>query len=124
VRLLTTTALAILLSVTTADAASFTCGKAMCSLVGFSQAECKKRSLTLALKWAGLPKTSAQPGAIVVQTRKGRALGGGPGGHVSKIVAMNGPCKATVIDNRGKPYVRDICSRLVAYVMPQRAWTE
>lgn len=71
----------------------------------------------LALNWATLPHTSARPGAVVVQRRKGRALGGGPGGHVSRIVNVTGQCRAIVTDNRGT-YERDICKNLVAYVQP------
>jgi hypothetical protein len=72
----------------------------------------------LALAWAGLPHTYAHAGAVVVQRRPGRALGGGPGGHVSRIVALRGQCRALVADERGT-YERDICSRLVAYVSPR-----
>jgi hypothetical protein len=72
----------------------------------------------LALNWAQLPHIAAQPGAVVVQRRNGRALGGGPGGHVSRIVELRGQCRAIVTDERGT-YERDICSRLVAYVSPR-----
>ena len=71
----------------------------------------------LALEWARLPHVAPQPGAVVVQRRAGRALGGGPGGHVSRIVSLDGECRATVTDDRGT-YQRDICRNLVAYVKP------
>jgi hypothetical protein len=71
----------------------------------------------LALAWAGLPHTSAQAGAVVVQRRRGRALGGGPGGHVSRIVSVVSQCRAVVTDEKGT-YERDICKNLVAYVKP------
>lgn len=72
----------------------------------------------LALDWARkFSHVSAREGAVVVQRRKGRALGGGPGGHVSQIERMTGQCRAIVRDNRGI-YERDICRGLVAYVMP------
>lgn len=71
----------------------------------------------LALAWAELPHTFAAPGAVVVQRRKGRALGGGPGGHVSRIVSVVGQCRAVVTDEKGT-YERDICKNLVAYVRP------
>lgn len=74
----------------------------------------------LALDWArDFPHVQAQAGAVVVQRRNGRALGGGPGGHVSRIVQLTGQCRAIVADEKGE-YERDICSRLVAYVMPTR----
>lgn len=71
----------------------------------------------LALAWDGLPHTNAHPGAVVVQRRKGRALGGGPGGHVSRIVQNISQCVALVADEKGT-YKRDICKNLVAYVQP------
>ena len=76
------------------------------------------KSLNLALEWAKkFPHVAARPGAVVVQRRNGRALGGGPGGHVSRIVSLTGPCRAMVTDEKGT-YERDICKRLVAYVSP------
>lgn len=72
---------------------------------------------SLALNWAGLPHTHAHAGAVVVQRRAGRALGGGPGGHVSRIVSVVSQCQAVVTDEKGT-YTRDICKNLVAYVQP------
>jgi|SRR5665647_1061677 len=71
----------------------------------------------LALTWDGLPHTDPHPGAVVVQRRAGRALGGGPGGHVSRIVQNVSQCLAVVADEKGT-YTRDICKNLVAYVQP------
>ena len=71
----------------------------------------------LALNYAGLPHTNPHPGAVVVQRRAGRALGGGPGGHVSRIVRNVSQCLAVVADEKGT-YTRDICKNLVAYVQP------
>jgi hypothetical protein len=71
----------------------------------------------LALHWATLPHTDPHPGAVVVQRRAGRAEGGSPGGHVSRIVEVTGRCRAIVTDDRGT-YSRDICRALVAYVQP------
>lgn len=71
----------------------------------------------LALNYADLPHTDPHPGAVVVQRRKGRALGGGPGGHVSRIVENISQCVARVTDEKGT-YTRDICKNLVAYVQP------
>lgn len=107
---------ALVLMGTTADArqrhrGSFNCGIFMSKLTGAPYTP-------LALEWARkFQRVSAQEGAVVVQRRKGRALGGGPGGHVSRIVSLLGYCRAVVRDNRGT-YERDICRNLVAYVMP------
>jgi hypothetical protein len=90
----------------------FICGATQRAYFGLPPA------FNLALHWASLPHTTAHPGAVVVQRRSGRALGGGPGGHVSRIVSVTGPCRAIVTDERGT-YERDICSRLVAYVSPR-----
>ena len=75
------------------------------------------KKYNIALNWASFPHVSAQVGAVVVQRRKGRALGGGPGGHVSRIVELKGACRAIVADEKGS-YERDICKSLVAYVLP------
>ena len=107
-----TLAVAVLLSLASpAQAESFSCGRFMSRLYGVPMT-------ALALDWAKkFPHTSAHPGAVVVQRRKGRALGGGPGGHVSKIERIVSSCRAIVRDNRGT-YERDICKNLVAYVDP------
>ena len=121
-RLITISAFVAALTLSTgAEAASFNCGRWLCSHFGIA----KCGSLALALQWAKkFPHTMAQPNAVVVQRRKGRALGGGPGGHVSKIVSLtSNPCRAIVVDNRGR-YERDICKNRVALVAPSRAWTE
>jgi hypothetical protein len=90
----------------------FTCGVTMMRITGQ-----RDPRLALARSWLKFPRTSAGPGAIVVQSRPGRALGGGPGGHVSKILELRGSCRALVRDNRGT-YERDICRRLLGYVRP------
>lgn len=101
----------------TQASAAYNCGRFMCSVFGI-QCVTKQHNLQLALEWPKVFRhTSAHAGAVVVQTRPGRALGGGRGGHVSKIIAMKSPCRATVRDNRGT-YERNICQRLVAYVQP------
>lgn len=106
--------LSVLLSSNQAvSAASYTCGLYMRGLYGGKYGP----EYNLALRWAHLQHTNAHPGAVVVQTRRGRALGGGPGGHVSRIVEMQGQCRAIVQDNRGR-YSRDICKNLKAYVSP------
>lgn len=113
---------ALLLSISNGNAASFTCGWTQCALNGISKAECRKRGLPLALNWKQFPRTSAQPGAVVIQTRRGKALGGSAGGHVSRIVSLtDDPRFAIVRDNRGT-YRRDIRKNLVAIVSPD-SWT-
>ena len=90
----------------------FNCGRTQAAYFGLGPA------FALALHWASLPHTNARPGAVVVQRRAGRALGGGPGGHVSRIVSVQSTCRAIVTDNSGT-YSRDICKNLVAYVAPR-----
>lgn len=76
------------------------------------------RSLNLALEWARrFPHTSAQPGAVVVQRRKGLDAAGNPGGHVSTIVKVLDADWAIVKDEKGQ-YKRNIRQNLVAYVKP------
>jgi hypothetical protein len=43
--------------------------------------------------------------------------GGGPSGHVSRIVSVHGSCSATVADEKGQ-YERNICSRGAVFVDP------
>lgn len=101
---------AIVLITPPAEAHGFNCGRYMSHVF-------KIKTRALALSWAAFPHTFATPGVVVVQRRKGRALGGGPGGHVSRIVSLLAPCRAVVNDNAGT-YERDICKNLVAYVSP------
>ena len=105
-------AAAILLATVASADARFDCGRVQRAYFGLPQ------KYNLALNWAGLPHTYAGPGAVVVQRRKGRALGGGPGGHVSRIERMVDNCHAIVTDEKGT-YTRDICKNLVAYVNPR-----
>lgn len=92
----------------------FTCGVYMASLF---PGVASKIYAPLARNWAQLPRTSVQPGAVVVSSRKGRALGGGPGGHVVKVVQPLDNCTAVVQDNRGT-YKRNICKNRIAVVDP------
>lgn len=69
-----------------------------------------------AMAWAELPRVAPRPGAVVVQTRKGKGCGG-QCGHVSKIKQVLSACRAVVQDNRGT-YERDICKNRVAVVQP------
>jgi len=91
----------------------YTCGLFMRQLTGGQHGP----KFNLALHWATLSRGHAAPGMVLVQRRAGRALGGGPGGHVAMIREILGPCKARVQDNRGT-YVRNTCKGFVAYVHP------
>lgn len=54
-------------------------------------------------------RTSARPGVVMYQR------GGGPTGHVSRIVELRGACRALVADERGQ-YEQNICSRGAIFV--------
>jgi hypothetical protein len=101
-----------ILALTGVASASLICGAVQMRHFGIQD-----QSFRLAKHWAVLPHTSAHPGAVVVQSRRGSDSAGHPGGHVSRIVSMRGNCRAVVSDSRGT-YERDICSRLIAYVDP------
>src|SRR5260221_4891861 len=69
-------------------------------------------NLWQAREWArAFPHTTAHAGAVMYQH------GGGPTGHVSRIVSVNGTCTATVADERGQ-YERNICIRGAVFVDP------
>ncbi len=106
-----------LLSYTPAEARvprGYTCGIVMRQLTGNIYGP----EFNLARNWLRLPRISVPTiGAVVVQSRAGRALGGGLGGHVSRIVSLSSNCRAVVQDNRGT-YERDICRNLLGYVIP------
>ena len=102
----------LLVVLSTPALARFDCGRVQAHHFGLG------RAFYLALHWATLPHTNAHVGAVVVQRRHGHALGGGPGGHVSRIVSVTGTCSAVVTDEKGT-YQRDICKRLVAIVEPR-----
>jgi len=108
----TAVAVALILASATPSFARFDCGR-----VQRAYFHIRDRAFNLALHWAVLPHTYAHPGAVVVQTRRGRALGGSPGGHVSRIISITGSCTAIVADEKGQ-YNRNICRNLVAYVDP------
>jgi hypothetical protein len=92
-------------------------GALICGAVQMRHFGIHDQSFRLAKHWATLPHTTPHPGAVVVQSRPGRDSAGHQGGHVSRIIAMRGSCRALVADSRGT-YERDICSRLIAYVDP------
>lgn len=74
----------------------------------------KGYNLWQAREWPrAFPRTSPAPGVVIYQR------GGGPTGHVSRIVSLLDKCRAVVADERGK-YERDICSRGAIFVDPSR----
>jgi len=69
-------------------------------------------NLWQAREWTrAFPHVSAQAGVVMYQH------GGGPTGHVSRIVEVRGQCRALVADERGQ-YERDTCSRGAVFVQP------
>ena len=108
-----TLAIILIIGASATAFARFDCGRTAKRLTGSSCGS------NLALAWAtNCPHTYAHAGAVVVSRRHGRALGGGPGGHVALIVTMGSDqCHATVHDEKGI-YVRDICKNQVAIVTP------
>lgn len=105
--------LALILTVTSADAA-FNCGRVQRAHYGITDP-----AYNMAQRWRGFHHVSAQPGAVVVQDRNGRASDGkSKSGHVSRIVSVIDNCHAIVSDERGQ-YKREICGRNAAYVMPE-----
>ena len=69
-------------------------------------------NLWQAREWTrAFPHTTARAGVVMYQH------GGGPTGHVSRIVQLTGSCTATVTDDAGT-YERNICSRGATFVDP------
>lgn len=95
-----------------ADARGFICGATQRAYFGVGS--------NLARQWArDFPHTSTPAvDVVVVQARAGRALGGSPGGHVSRIVQPISDCRAIVADEKGQ-YERDICKNRIALVVPR-----
>lgn len=96
-------------------------GGLICGAVQMSHFGITDQRYRLARAWASFRRVSAQVGAVVVSSRRGRDSGGGPGGHVTRIVATTGsPCEAIVSDSNrgGRPYRRNICRNQIAIVMP------
>lgn len=92
-------------------------GGLICGAVQMAHYGIHNARYRLAKAWLDFQHTSAQPGAVVVQTRKGRDSAGNPGAHVARIVQNTGHCRAIVSDEKGT-YERDICKGLLAYVQP------
>lgn len=107
--------LAAILLATTATVANarFDCGRVQAAYFGLPTSK-----FALALNWATLPRTTPHPGAVVVQRRAGKAIGGSAGGHVSRIESVIDHCRAIVTDEKGT-YERNICKALVAVVDPR-----
>lgn len=82
---------------------SFNCGRVQMAYFGLHDP-----CLALASCWLRYSRTTPHAGAVVFNWRKGHALGGGPGGHVSHIVQVMNQCEAIVSDDRGT-YARNIC---------------
>lgn len=105
----------------------FNCGWSMCGRLGISKEQCRKLGLPLALNWPNRFQrvTYPAPGVVVVQSRRGRALGGGRGGHVSQIVSVDANGNTAIVrDNRGT-YRRNIKRNLVALVsVGDKRWTD
>lgn len=69
-------------------------------------------NLWQAAEWPrAFPHTTAHAGAVMYQH------GGGPTGHVSRIVQVTGTCTALVVDETGQ-YERNICIRRAVFVDP------
>jgi hypothetical protein len=71
-------------------------------------------NLWQAVEWVrAFARTTAHAGVIMYQH------GGGPTGHVSRIVEVVGKCRAVVADDKGR-YERNTCSRGAIFVEPTR----
>jgi len=91
------------------------CGSTQAAYFGLPRTY-KGHNLWQAIGWKrAFPRTSAAPGMV------GYQRGGGPTGHVFRIVSITGACRATVIDDRGQ-YERNICGRGAVFVNPRGAW--
>lgn len=90
-------------------------------ICGATQAHYFGVGSNLALQWAkDFPHTSTPAvDVVVVQRRNGLDSAGKPGGHVSRIVQPISQCRAIVVDEKRRPYERDICKGTVALVVPR-----
>ena len=105
--------MATLILATVSAEAAFNCGRVQRAYYGIADP-----AYNMAQRWRGFQHVSAQPGAVVVQDRKGKASDGkSKGGHVSRIVSVIDNCHAIVADEKGQ-YKREICGRNAAIVMP------
>jgi hypothetical protein len=85
------------------------CGSTQASFFGLPRMF-HGHNLWQAVEWImAFPHTSPHAGAV------GYQHGGGPTGHVFRIVNYAGGCTATVSDDRGT-YQRNICSRGATFV--------
>lgn len=88
-----------------------TCGSTQARIFGLPRMF-HGHNLWQAVEWTrAFRHTSARAGVVMYQH------GGGPTGHVSRIVSVLNQCTATVEDEKGQ-YVRNICSRGATFVDP------
>lgn len=85
----------------------------ICGAVQMAYYGIRDNTYKLARKWLDFPRTSLQPGAVVVSSRGGRGKG-----HVARIEQVIDNCTAVVTDEKGT-YTRNICKRRLGIVMPQ-----
>ena len=80
------------------------CGSTQTSYFGLPR-NYNGHNLWRAVEWVhAFRRTTPAPGTVLYQH------GGGPSGHVSRIVSLKSACRAIVSDDKGE-YERDICSR-------------
>ena len=80
------------------------CGSTQASYFGLPR-NYNGHNLWRAVEWIhAFHRTTPAPGTVLYQH------GGGPSGHVSRIVSLKSACRAIVSDDKGQ-YERDICSR-------------
>ena len=87
------------------------CGSTQARYYGFPRMY-KGHNLWQAIEWTrAFPHTTARAGVVMYQH------GGGPTGHVSRILTDPVGCTATVADETGQ-YERDVCRRHPIFVSP------
>ena len=88
------------------------CGSTQANYFGLPRVY-KGFNLWRAVEWKrAFPRTTAHAGAVMYQH------GGGPSGHVSRIVEVTGKCRAIVADDAGR-YERNLCIRGAIFVDPR-----
>ena len=87
------------------------CGSTQANYFGLPRVY-KGNNLWQAIEWKrAFPRTTAHAGAVMYQH------GGGPTGHVSRIVEVINKCMAIVADDAGQ-YERSLCTRGAIFVQP------
>jgi hypothetical protein len=88
------------------------CGSTQAAHFGFPRIY-HTHNLWRAIEWVhAFPRTTAHAGVVMYQH------GGGPSGHVSRLVSDPVGCTAMVADDAGR-YERNICSRGAMFVDPR-----